>query len=66
MKPISLALLLAFAATTPAVSQQIPRNHYAGQKAEEGPRKKTDDSAYNSALRAIPDRKYDPWQGVRR
>jgi hypothetical protein len=37
------------------------------QQPEKGePQKpKIDDKAYNAALRNIPDRKYDVWQGVR-
>jgi hypothetical protein len=37
------------------------------QQPEKGERQKPkiDDKAYNAALRNIPDRKYDAWQGVR-
>ena len=43
------------------------RGRQAHQQPEKsGPQKpKTDDKAYNAALRNIPDKKYDAWHGVR-
>lgn len=34
-------------------------------KTEPPPKLKADEKAYNSALKAIPDKPYDPWQGTR-
>ena len=40
--------------------------HARQQPEKGGPQKpKTDDKAYNAALRNIPDKKYDAWHGVR-
>ena len=38
----------------------------AADKANEAPKAKSDDKAYNSALRNLPDKQFDPWRGVRR
>jgi hypothetical protein len=35
-----------------------------GEAAKNAP-KKTDDKAYNAALRNLPNKEYDPWHGVR-
>lgn len=34
-------------------------------KATDAPKAKSDEKAYNSALRNLPDKQYDPWRGVR-
>jgi hypothetical protein len=31
----------------------------------EGPKVKANEKAYNSALRNLPDKQYDPWHGIR-
>ena len=33
--------------------------------AKNAAQKKTDDKAYNAALRNLPNKEYDPWHGVR-
>jgi len=38
----------------------------ASRQADEAkPKLKSDDKAYNAALRNLPDKQYDPWHGVR-
>jgi hypothetical protein len=34
------------------------------QKSNEPPKQKADDKAYNSALKSLPDKQYDPWHGI--
>jgi hypothetical protein len=52
--------------TVPAYSQGTSggKRHHGEQKTE-AQKKKPDDKAYNSALRSLPDRPYDPWREVR-
>jgi Skp family chaperone for outer membrane proteins len=33
--------------------------------ADNAPKVKANDKAYNAALRNLPDKQYDPWRGVR-
>jgi hypothetical protein len=67
MKSFMLLMFMVVLTTVPAYSQGMPGGgkHSGSQKTEEPP-KKADEKAYNSALRGLPDRKYDPWGGVRR
>ena len=64
MRTFLLALSMTMLITA-AYPQGMPRNHFAGQQKTEEPRKREDDTTYNSVLRAMPNRKYDPWQGAR-
>jgi hypothetical protein len=42
------------------------RHHQQGQtKQAETPKPKVDEKAYNAALKELPDKQYDAWQGVR-
>jgi hypothetical protein len=34
------------------------------QKSSEPAKPKADDKAYNSALKGLPDKQYDPWHGI--
>jgi hypothetical protein len=34
------------------------------QKSSEPAKPKADDKAYNSALKSLPDKQYDPWHGM--
>ena len=69
---------LAMAALTVVAQAQqgpgaIPGSSRIGQSAaaasdksnSEGPKVKANDKAYNSALHNLPDKKFDPWRGVR-
>jgi hypothetical protein len=33
-------------------------------KSSDPPKAKADDKAYNSALKGLPDKQYDPWHGI--
>jgi hypothetical protein len=44
------------------IGQQASRAAEAGQTAA---KPKSDEKAYNAALRNLPDKQYDPWHGVR-
>ena len=44
------------------IGQSVQR---AQDKANEAAKSKVDDKAYNSALRNLPDKQFDPWRGVR-
>ncbi len=37
----------------------------AQQNQNAAPQRKVDEGAYNSALRNLPNKQYDPWHGVR-
>ncbi len=39
--------------------------HAAAEKTAVNPKVKANDSAYNAALKNLPDKQYDPWHGVR-
>jgi hypothetical protein len=64
-----LMAALALALLTASAQAQVGggRGRQAHQQPEKsGPQKpKTDDKAYNAALRNIPDKRYDAWHGVR-
>ncbi|MGA8611562.1 MAG: hypothetical protein WB760_07550 [Xanthobacteraceae bacterium] len=42
------------------------RQHFdkRNQKSSEPTKPKADDKAYNSALKSLPDKQYDPWHGM--
>jgi hypothetical protein len=66
MRTFAIAAIITLLAI-PASAQGMSGgrgHHKADQKSEEH-KKKPDDTAYNSALGKLPDRKYDPWQGLR-
>ena len=47
---------------SPNSSRQPFSNHNTGPK--DPPKAKADDKAYNSALKSLPDKQYDPWHGI--
>lgn len=65
---LALALMLTYAqaqlSQVPGanVGQNVSKAEQQGQKAV---KPKADEKAYNSALGNIPDKRYDPWRGVR-
>ena len=74
MKSSTAAILLlasAIALTTVSAHAQgvggLGGGHKHQQKADKtDPQKpKADDKAYNAALKSLPDKPYDPWQGAR-
>jgi hypothetical protein len=74
---VALAAVVCAAATTASAQNtpqqsQMNRNADIGRHAAEANNKGTDevkvkanDKAYNSVLRNIPDKQFDPWRGVR-
>jgi uncharacterized membrane protein YkoI len=66
-----LMAALAFALLTASAEAQVGGGGGRGRQAHQQPEKsgpqkpKTDDKAYNAALRNIPGKKYDAWHGVR-
>jgi hypothetical protein len=74
---VALAAVVCAAATTVSAQtspqqSQMNRNADIGRHAAEANTKGTDevkvkanDKAYNSVLRNIPDKQFDPWRGVR-
>jgi len=74
---LALAAVVCAAATTASAQinpqqSQMNRNADIGRHAAEANNKGTDevkvkanDKAYNSVLRNIPDKQFDPWRGVR-
>jgi hypothetical protein len=66
-----LIAAVAFALLTASAQAQAGGGGGRGRQAHQqpetsGPQKaKTDDKAYNAALRNIPEKKYDAWHGVR-
>jgi hypothetical protein len=74
MKTVSMAIVLlasAFGLTTISAHAQgmggLGGGHKHQQKTDKNdPQKsKADDKAYNAALKNLPDKPYDPWQGAR-
>jgi hypothetical protein len=57
----------AFAQVAPGsqIGARAQRANDQGEAAKNGAQKKTDDKAYNAALRNLPNKEYDPWHGVR-
>jgi len=47
------------------IGQRAAHANDQGEAAKNGAQKKTDDKAYNAALRNLPNKEYDPWHGVR-
>jgi len=62
MAAMAIALL-----TVPACAQGMggmgKHSQSSDQKTDQ-PKKKVDEKGYNSALGAIPDKKYDPWRAM--
>lgn len=46
------------------IGQRVQRANDQADSKNAG-QKKTDDKAYNAALRNLPNKEYDPWHGVR-
>lgn len=67
----ALALLTATAQAqlnqnTPGMQGSQIGNHVSKESdSEKQQRPKADDKAYGAALKNIPDKKYDPWHGMR-
>jgi hypothetical protein len=75
----SIALAAVVCATTTVSAQMTPQqgnmnnNANIGRHAADGAARasgdetkaKANDKAYNSALRNLPDKQFDPWRGVR-
>ena len=70
MKSILVAAIIA-GMTVPACAQGMGggmpggRGHHGLKQKSEQPKRKIDEKAYKSALDKLPDKKFDPWQGVR-
>ena len=66
---LAIAVTMASAqAQVAGVGGPIPGSQigkHVSDQHTEGPKVKVDDKAYNSALRNLPDKQYDPWHGVR-
>jgi len=66
---LALALMAASAQAqlgSIAPSSNIGRDVAKAQdKANQSGKPKVDEKAYNSALRNLPDKQFDPWRGVR-
>jgi hypothetical protein len=65
-----LALALALALTAAVAQAQNAGMPGGGKRPQqnpykEPPRVKADDKAYQSALKGLPDKPYDPWLGAR-
>jgi hypothetical protein len=71
MKSITTAIVLLASTigltTLSAHAQGMGGGHKHQQKTDKSdPQKpKADDKAYNAALKNLPDKPYDPWQGAR-
>jgi hypothetical protein len=74
MKSVTMVIVLlasAFGLTTISAHAQgmggLGGGHKHQQKTDKSdPQKpKADDKAYNAALKSLPDKPYDPWQGAR-
>ncbi len=57
----------AQASTLPGsqIGQHAQRSSDQTDPAKNAAQRKTDDRAYNAALRNLPNKEYDPWHGVR-
>jgi len=69
VKILSAALALAvMVASAQAQMGGAPGGHQPfdkrNQKSSEPAKPKADDKAYNSALKSLPDKQYDPWHGL--
>jgi hypothetical protein len=47
------------------IGQRVQHANDQADAAKNAAQKKSDDKAYNSALRNLPNKEYDPWRGVR-
>lgn len=57
-------MLLALPAAAQSASTNVPKLQNDGAQ-KSAPKPKADDKAYGNALGNLPDKKYDPWTGVR-
>lgn len=70
MRNFLFALIFA-ALTVPAYAQGMSggmpggKGRHGQQQRTEQPKRKADEKDYKSALDKLPDKKFDPWQGVR-
>ena len=67
MKTFAAALALALLASSAGAQQAtvgVPKLQNDGPQ-KSTPKPKADDKAYGNALGNLPDKKYDPWKGVR-
>jgi hypothetical protein len=63
MRTFLVGLMIALLAL-PAAAEAAGRKHRgAAQTTERKP--KVDEKAYGAALSTLPDKKYDPWSGMR-
>jgi hypothetical protein len=68
---LALALMLTCAQAQIGGGQILPGANVganaskAEQQGQKAVKPKADEKAYNSALGNIPDKRYDPWRGVR-
>jgi len=64
---VALALMAASAQAqmggSPGGARQ-PFNKRGTSSSKDPPRPKADDKSYNSALKSLPDKQYDPWHGI--
>lgn len=71
MKNVTMAIVLLAStivlATFSAHAQGMGGGHKHQQKTDKSAsqKPKADDKAYNAALKNLPDKPYDPWQGAR-
>ena len=49
---------------SPGGAARQPFDNRNGHKSNEPAKPKADDKAYNSALKGLPDKQYDPWHGI--
>ena len=48
-----------------SIGQHVQKSSDQTDPAKNAAQRKTDDKAYNAALRNLPNKEYDPWHGVR-
>ena len=61
---VTLAVLLAASVST-SCAQAFGRHQHGSDQKQAGDKSKVDEQAYRRALGALPDKKSDPWAGVR-
>ena len=64
MRAFLVTLTIAVLALPPVAEAAGRKNRGSAQKTEQR-KPKVDEKAYSNALSTLPDKKYDPWQGVR-
>jgi hypothetical protein len=70
IKILATALALSVMAVSAQAQMGAPgggaRQSFAkrNQKSSEPAKPKADEKAYNSALKSLPDKQYDPWHGL--